>query len=434
LTHRHPQILPGGKAVLFTASASAVLLDPMIVISEMERANIEVLSFNTSERKALVRGGYMGRYLPTRGSTGHLIYIQQGTLFGVAFDPARLEMLGAPTSLLEDVTAQIDFSRTGVFVYRSAGGKPLDQTWPVVWLHSSGKTEPLIGTPGFYNTPRFSPDGTRLAFSVSDGKSRDIYVYDLRRDTMSRVTFTGQAHSYPTWTPDGKHLAFNSSYGAEHGYSIWWIRADGAGEAQRLLQSKTLIVPYSFSPDGRRLAYYVLSPETRNDIWTIALDLSDPEHPKPGKPEPFLQTPYEELRPTFSPDGRWIAYASSQSGPAEVYVRPFPGPGGQWQISTGGGGNPIWSRNTRELFYTNPEHRIMVVAYTTEGGSFMPGKPRLWSSTQIRQPTIAAFLDLAPDGKRFAVFPVPADEVRQRNSSHVTFLLNFFDEVKRRIP
>src|SRR5262249_4645895 len=221
-----------------------------------DRASIQALSLKTGQRKTLVSEGYFGRFLPTGDPAGHLVYIQQGALFGVPFDPARLEIRGAPAPLLEDVAAQIDFSRTGTFLYRS--GKRSDQGWPVVWLEGSGKTQPLIATPGIYHTPRFSPDGRLLALAA--GASPSIYVYDWQRDTMSRLIFTGIS-MYPIWAADGKHLVFRS--GPEPG--IGWIRADGAGEPQRLLESKVLAIPTSFSPDGRRLAYYENIPETRTD-------------------------------------------------------------------------------------------------------------------------------------------------------------------------
>jgi serine/threonine-protein kinase len=233
--------------------------------------------------------------------------------------------------------------------------------------------------------------------------------------------------------PDGKHLVFRSSPSPEQN-GIAWIRADGAREPQRLLEGKILTIPTSFSPDGRRLAYFDLSPETAGDIWTLPLDLSDPEHPKPGKPEPFLSTPAREIRPAFSPDGRWIAYQSDESGRYEVSVRPFPGPGGKRQVSAGGGANPIWSRDGRQLFFTSLDNRIMVASAMVEGESFLSGKPLLWSPAQIRQPSAAMFLDLAPDGKRFAVFPMPEAKPEEKGSVHVTFLLNFFDEVRRRAP
>jgi Tol biopolymer transport system component len=301
----------------------------------------------------------------------------------------------------------------------------------VVWLDSSGKTQPLVAKPGLYFTPRVSPDGQRLALAVEDGTGYDIWVYDLQRDSMTRLTFTGQDTRWPVWAPDGKHIVFRSA--SSSGTSLNWIRADGAGEAQRLLESKFDVRAHSISPDGRRLAYYERGGETGDDLWTLPLDLSEPERPKPGKPEVFLRTPFSEIIPVFSPDGRWIAYQSNESVNYEVYVRPFPGPGGKWQISTGGGQYPIWSRNGHELFYETPDNRIMVTDYAAKGDSFAAGNPRLWSEKQIFE-TGSVNADLSPDGKRFAVFPKAETTGEDKGSLHVTFLLNFFDELRRKVP
>jgi serine/threonine-protein kinase len=174
------------------------------------------------------------------------------------------------------------------------------------------------------------------------------------------------------------------------------------------------------------------------DIWMLPLDASDPERPKPGKPEPFLRTAANELEPEFSPDGRWIAYMSDETQRFEVYVRPLLAGGssgsGKWLISTGGGRLPAWSRDGRELFYETLDNRIMALSYTAKGDSFTPDKPRLWSSMQLFDLAPALNLDLAPDGKRFAVVPLPESAGEQKGPLHATFLLNFFDEVRRRIP
>src|SRR5262249_994176 len=152
-------------------------------------------------------------------------------------------------------------------------------------------------------------------------------------------------------------------------YSVRWIRADGVGETRLLLEGKRERRGYSFSPDGKRLAFAELA-DTGFDLWTLPLDVSDPEHPKPGKPELFLGTPADEQEPAFSPDGRWIAYRSNESGRNEVYVRPFPGGERKWQISNGGGAHPIWSRNGREVFYESSDNHIFVAAYTAKADSF----------------------------------------------------------------
>jgi Tol biopolymer transport system component len=414
-THRWPQVLPGDDAVLFTASASSTAMD---------NANIEVISLKTGQVKILQRGGYYGRYLPS----GHLVFVHQGVLFGRRFNLARLEAQGAPTPLLQDIAAnaitgggQFDFSSTGIFVY--AAGKSAAQTWQVDWLDQSGKLQPLLPEPGAYSNPRFSPDGQKLAF-VSN--TSDIYIRDLDRDTTTRLTFTGGA-LLPIWAPDSRHILFSS------GSAIFWMRSDGSEDPQRVLQGTGLPRAWSISPDGR-VAIFDKSAESGFDLWTLPLDLADPDHPKPGKLELFLRTQADEMVPRFSPDGRWIAYRSNETGTPELYVRPFPAAsGGKWQISAGGAIYGLWSNKGRELFYETPDNRIMVVNYAVEGASFVPGTPRLWSDKQLFS-TGTSSLDLAPDGKRFAVFWLPESTAGQKGSVHVTVLLNFFDELKRRIP
>jgi serine/threonine-protein kinase len=179
--------------------------------------------------------------------------------------------------------------------------------------------------------------------------------------------------------------------------------------------------------------------DTGFDLWTLPLDVSDPEHPKSGKPEIFLRSPANEQEPAFSPDGRWIAYTSNESGPFEVYVRPFPSGtpsgSGKWQISTGGGLHPIWSRDGRDLFYESPDNRIIVAAYAAKADSFFADKPRPWSNGQIFEPATGVWnLDVASDGGRFAVFPRPGATSEQKGSVHATVLLNFFDELRRCVP
>jgi Tol biopolymer transport system component len=389
-SHRWPQILPRGSAVLFTASTNATQYDD---------AHIQVLSIKTGEIKTLVRGGYFARYLPTGGSTGHLVYIQNRVLFAVPFDPVKLELRGTAVPVLDDLASdpgtgggQLDFSPAGIFAYVSS--KSSSPSYPVVWLDSSGKTAPLVATPGVYHTPRFSPDGQQLALSMDSAKGRDIYIYDIQRGAMSRLTFTGHGNTNPVWTPDGKHIVFYSVG------SFWWIRADGAGEPLRLLYSKAGLYPNSFSRDGPRLVYHQAGSETKFDLWTLPLDLSDADHPKPGKPEVLLRTPFNEGEGRLSPEGRWLSYTSDESGKYEVYVRPFHssqgGPGGQWQISTAGGGYSFWSRDGRELYYESSDNRIMAVSYVVKGDSFLYAKPRVWSDTQIRPEDVGFLRWISP--------------------------------------
>ena len=260
------------------------------------------------------------------------------------------------------------------------------------------------------------------------GNDADVYVHDLVQDTATQLTFK-LAGIFPTWAPDGRHVVFDSAAG------VFWTRSDGADNPLRVLETPNTPRPWSFSPDGRRLAYFERDPETGLDIWTLPLDLTDPDHPKLGKPEPFLRTPADELVPRFSPDGRWIAYRSVESGNPEIYVRPFPAAsGGWWKVSTNGGIYPFWSNNGRELFYETLDNRIMVVNYTVDGDSFIPGKPRVWSDKQLFY-TGTSNLDLAPDGKRFVLLSQPETPAgSEKGTVHVTVLQNFFDEVRRRIP
>jgi serine/threonine-protein kinase len=422
VSHRWPQVLPGGTAVVFTASPSNF---------GHEAASIEVLSLKTGQVKVLQRGGYYGRYLPS----GHLVFVQQGALFGVRFDAARLEVQGTPTPLLQDVAAnplsaggQFDFatapSGLGTLLYLP--GKGTAQKWQVAWLDSSGKLQPLITTPGVYGSVRFSPDGRKLAFGLGAG----TYIHGIDRGATTRLTFDNSGS--PVWTPDGTHIVF---YSRSAGFSLSWVRSDGGGEPLRLFESQNFLVPMSFSPDGRFLAYFEANRDTNGDIWVLPLDTTDPDHPKAGTALPFLRTPAQEGFPRFSPDGHWIAYVSNESGSNELYVRSFPGgAGGKWQISSGGGLIGLWSSNGRELFYLTPDHQIMVVDYRMDNDSFIGSKPRLWSEQRIFSPGGLLNLDLAPDGKRFAVLAPEENAGPAKGSVHVTFPLNFFDELRRRIP
>jgi serine/threonine-protein kinase len=426
LSQRWPQALPHDRGVLFTGTDSN---------TSQETATIQAWIPGTSEIKKLLQNGYFGRFLLTGDENGYLLYIHEGTLFAVPFGLNGLNLRGVATPILEDLAAnlmtgggQFDFSQSGTLVYLA--GKSTDDR-QAVWLDSTGKAEPFLPQGQQYGVPHFSPDGKSLAFAVSSGNAREMHVYELERKILRRITFTQGSTNYPVWSPDGKHVAFSSV--SSSGRSIGWARADGGGQFQQLIESKaTAINPYSFSPDGRRLSYYEVSPETRSDIFTVALDLSDPDHPKAGTPEAFLRTRFAEQRGAFSPDGRWMAYESDESGISQVYVQPFPGPGGKWQISNTSGRFATWSRDGKQLFFETLDGYIMVTDYTVKGDSFVPGLARQWSPTQLRD--IGALnMTLHPDGKRFVAFPV-ATKSEQQGNLHATFLFNFADELRRRLP
>jgi len=300
-------------------------------------------------------------------------------------------------------------------------------------MDRDGKFTPLRETPGDYYNPAFSPDGKRLALEISDGKRSDIWVYEWERDTLTRLTFTGELNGYPLWTPDGQRITYSSQ---EKGgpYNLWWIRADGAGDAQRLAESKSVQYGRSWRPDGKVLAFREQNPRTTWDILTLPIEGNETSGWKPGQPKPFVNSAFSEDGPAFSPDGRWLAYQSNESGNNEVYVRPFPGPGGKWQVSTGGGDFPKWSRNGKELFYRTTDSKIMVATYNATGDSFRADKPQLWSPGQFTDlgPGFYNF-DPHPDGKRFAVLKAPGTE-ETAAVNKVSFIFNFFDELRRKLP
>jgi Tol biopolymer transport system component/DNA-binding winged helix-turn-helix (wHTH) protein len=416
LGHIWPQVLPGAEAVLFTAVSTT---------ANIPDSTIEVQSLKTGQRKTLVRGGYYGRYMPS----GHLVYMRGRTLYAAPMDVKRLAITGSAVPVVEDIsissvwgTAEMDFSRSGTLVY--AQREPVSKA--LMWLDGTGKTQLLRSAGEEYNpTVRLSPDGKRLALAVVGSDSVDVWVYEWERNTMTRLTFGSHAW-WPIWSPDGKHIAFMSS---QHGEAanLYYTRADGAGEAVRLTESRNRQIPYSFSPDGKRLAFFEFNPQTQTDIWTLPLEDPGSDRPKAGKPEPFLVTPFDERAPMISPDGRWLAYESNESGRSEVYVQPFPRATGKWQVSVGGGDRPVWSRKAQELFYRNSDG-IMVASYSVRGLAFVVNKPRLWTAKK----DLGMYFDLAPDGKRFVI--VKGGEPQKSSSEQVMLLENFFDELRRRAP
>ncbi|HEV2200649.1 MAG TPA: protein kinase [Bryobacteraceae bacterium] len=425
-THRWPQILPGGKTVLFTSNTNP--------IGGFDDAAIQAVSLVDGRRKTLRQGGTFGRYLPASKGSGHLIYVNRGTLFAVPFDAAALEARGPAVPILEQVAysalhgpAKLDASPSGTLVYENGGsdaGLVILQS-----LEEGGKTGPLLAKPGNYGRPSFSPDGRRLALEIQDGGNQDIWVQDLERDTVTRLTFEGKEHD-PIWTPDGRSIVYQDPEGMS------WTRADGGGKPQSLLRTKGLAWPWSISPDGKRLAYFELG-TLGYDLWSVPIE-GDGVALRARKPEALLQTPFDKRYPVFSPDERWLAYMSNESGAYEIYVRAFPDAssgGGKWQISSGGGTYPMWSRTARQLFFETLDNRVMAAAYTVQGNSFVAEKPRPWSERQLANLVNSSRnIDLAPDGKRFAVI-LPVEQAgSQQARSRVTFIENFSDEVRRKAP
>jgi serine/threonine protein kinase len=431
-----PQILPGGKTLLFTANPAASRYD-------VDSFTIEVLTLADRHRKKVARGGMSARYLATSKGAGFLIYNNKATLFAVPFNPDNLETRGTAVPILDDVgysgrngAGQFNFSGApsghGTLVYRKDDRRESGRE-TVQWVDPTGKRETLPSKPALYsNYPRLSPDGKRLGLLVNDGGKMVESVYDLQRETTTHLTFDGLGGTTLTWSPDGQHVVFGSVTG------IRLTRADGASQPQPLTQSKGTQVPWSFTPDGKRLAYFDTTAGTYQ-IWTVPLEEQGGQW-KAGKPEQFLKDQFSEQFPSFSPDGRWLAYCSNESGKNEVFVRAFPPPssglGGRWQISNSGGTLPHWSRGGPDLLYQSGD-QIMKVSYTAKGDTFVAEKPRVWIDKLG-----GTRWDLAPDGKRVVVI-VPAESAGKsageskdapKPEHEVVFLINFLDELRRRVP
>ena len=418
VAHDYPHSLPGGKAVLFRVWGS----------TSLATSRIEVHVLGTGERRVLVQGGTHVRYVPT----GHLVYAQAGTpgtLLAVPFDLERLEVTGNPFPIVESVfqssnngLAQFSFSHSGSLVYVPGGLQAA--AFSLVWVDRQGAVEPLGAPPHTYRNIRLSPDGRQVASTIADA-SIDVWVYDISRGTLTRLTFEGR-NGHPIWTPDGMRLTFRSN--REGGpLNLFWKPADGSGAAERLTTSEQDQSPTSWSPDGQVLAFYERSfaegqASTDRNIWVVPLEGE-------REPRPFLQTPFNEGGAVISPDGRWLAYVSNESGRFDVYVQPFPGPGGKRQISTEGGNEPVWSRNGEELFYRNG-NQMMAVEITTEP-TFSAGTPSILFEGAFRRGSVLrADYDIAPDGQRFVMLQQGGTDAL----TQINVVLNWFEELMQRVP
>jgi Tol biopolymer transport system component len=292
----------------------------------------------------------------------------------------------------------------------------------MVWVSRNGAEQPLAVPAHAYQFPRLSPEGHRVAVGITDQETQ-TWLYDLSRDTLTRLTFQGNLNNRPVWTPDGKRIAFQSN--KEGPLNIFWQLADGSGGLERLTTSEYNHAPHSWSPDGQLLAFVEVNPTTGNDIWVLRL--GDPARGA----GPLLRTPFNESVPRFSPNGHWLAYISDESGRYEIYVLPYPGPGGKWQISTQGGTEPVWNPNGRELFYRSGD-KMMAVEIATHPG-FAAGKPRvLFEGPYLPTPLTAANYDVSPDGQRFLMLkPV---EQAQTAATQINVVLNWFEELKQKVP
>ncbi|MCG8608043.1 serine/threonine-protein kinase [bacterium] len=410
LSHRWPQILPGGKSVLFTVRKTAVGL---------ENDRLALLSLETKEYHTLQdQGGTNARYSPTE----HIIYAQQSMLMAVPFHPQSTHIERSPLPIIQELrtvssgAATFAFSKDGTFVYLS--GLAITSDRMLMWVDRQGKTTALSVEPADYGHPRLSPNGQLVAVDMGPGSGNaDIWIYNVESGRRIRLTFD-EGGVHPVWTPDGKRVAFNRQQGDG---TISWKRADGSGDTEQLVKNQHPVNAISWSPDGQILAMEENHLESGMNILTFSL--------KERRTQPFLVTPYNERSPMFSPDGKWIAYVSDESGQKEIYVQPFPGPGSRWPISTEGGQEPVWSVDGKELFFRNGD-KMMVVAieYRRE---FKASTPRqLFEGRFVSDGGGHPRYDVSSDGKRFIMTRI----VEETSSSDLRIVVNWFEELKRLVP
>jgi serine/threonine-protein kinase len=414
-SQRWPEFLPGGKALLFAGGTNTI---------NWTNTQVAVQSVGTGERRNLVPGGMHPRYAPS----GHLVYAQGGSLMSVPFDPQRLAVTGTAVPMMEGVlqspdggAAQFSFSSTGSLVY--VPGRIQSAQSRLVWVNRNGVEQPLAAPARDYEWLRLSPHRRQVAVAIQEQEAKvwQIWLYDLSRETLTRWTFNGNVNAAPVWTGDGKRITFSSN--GEGPRNLFWQLADGSGGLERLTTSEYLQYPGSWSQDGQLLAFVENTPTTGSDIWVLRMG--------DRKAQLFLRTPFNETAPRFSSDGHWLAYVSNESGRNEVYVQPYPGPGVKWQISTEGGTEAVWNPNGRELFYRSG-NTMMAVDVTTKPG-FSAGKPGILFEGHY-QPTLGttANYDVFPDGQRFLM--LKPSESAEAAPTQINVVLNWFEELKRRVP
>jgi serine/threonine-protein kinase len=405
LGHWWPQILPGGREVLYTSYRSPV-----------DEARIVVHSLEKREQKVLAEGAIFGRYVPT----GYLLYARGTTVFATPFDAEKLEATGPPVPVLDDVAHSpamgwspfsIAWNGTLAFVSDSVLFPPQN----LMWVGPDGTEQAVALAPQHYLHPRLSPDGRRLALSVSE----DVWLCELSRGSSTRLTSEKTSENFPVWTADGKRVIYRKE---QPQYDLYWRSADGSGPEELLYSTPYDKQPSDVSPDGKALVFHETHPDTRNDIWLLSFE-GDRE------PRPLVRTPFTEGMATFSPDGRRLAYVSNESGRCEVYAQAFPGPGGKERISIDGAtASPVWSQDGKELFYLNGP-KMMAVSIDRERG-LMAGSPRVlfegqYESERELDPTF----DVAPDG-RFLMVKVPPELAPRQ----INVVLNWSEELKRLVP
>jgi len=416
--HYFPSMLPGARGVLFT-----------IVKGEKEQ-QVAVLDLQTNRRKTLIRSGSQAEYV----ETGHLIYADAGTLWVVRFDLARLELIGDAVPVVDHVmtlgqAANFSVSEHGTLVYA-----PMDrgESRLLVWVDRQGHEEAIAAPPHAYVVPRLSPDGTRAVVS-----SNGLWTWDFSRRTLTRLTF-GPTGNFSVWMPDGRRIIFTRARSAAgDAPNLYRGSVDGTGNEERLTIGDRQDRAVAISPDGKRLVFEEQTPAGTQDLMLLALDgASTP--PGPGVPRirPLLQTPFDQRNAAISPDGRWMAYESTESARTQIYVRPFPNViDAHYQISTDGGRTPLWSTDGRELFFVNGSALMAVAVQLTP--TFSAGNP----TTLFEGPSIlldgrsigsmtGRTYDVARDGRFLMIKKNAGSSEGKAPAASMIVVQNWFEELK----
>jgi eukaryotic-like serine/threonine-protein kinase len=409
--HRWPHFLPGGRAILFTVKSTN--------LASFDDAQIMVRSLDTGEQHPVAQGD-SAIYSPT----GHLVYARAGALYAVRFDAAQLAIRGAPVKVADGVIthpetggAQVAVSRTGTLVY--AAGDSRTAARSLLWVDRDGAARPVTDRLAPYWWPRISPDGRHIAL-VIDGAFSKVWVLDVERGTLTRASQLTGDHDRSAWMPDGVHVTFGADTEGSGADRLFSDRIDGTGSPRLLFDGPSSLVPMSWSPDGRRLLCGNAGATTGQDVWALSAE--------DRRLTPFLRSSSNEFSATFSPDGRWVAYVSDESGRPEVYVRPFPGPGTRSQVSIDGATAPVWSRDGRELFFA--KGGALFATAVTLGDSFTSGAVRHLFSGPYEFDEITVNYDVAPDGQHFVV-PRSRDESAPRQ---LELVLSWSEELNRLAP
>jgi serine/threonine-protein kinase len=421
VSHRLPHVLPGGDAVLFTVRH--------LSMGGWNSTQVAVHSLTTGEQKMLIDGGADARYVPT----GHLVFVRLATVFAAPFDLGRLEVTGGSVPVVQGVAqavnarvsrndtgaAQFAVSDSGSLVYLPGGSFP-DRQLTFVWVDRRGGAQPLAAPPRGYFFPRLSADEKRVLF-WTQGLERTVWIYDLSRGTFHRLTFEDQS-SRPIWSPDERWIVYSSATAGPE--NLFRRRADGSGEAERLTTNELWDQAASWSPDGQHVAFTQQSGISSPSQHIRVLEVNTRQE------RPFVQTAAAESQPAFSPDGRWLAYVSNESGREEVYVQPFPGPGPKLPISSEGGTEPVWAKTGHEVFYRNG-NKMLTVKIATEA-QFSAGRPEVLFEGPY---AVAAGpnYDVTRDGQRFLMLrEIEHEPAPPPTTLHV--VLNWHEELKRLVP